>query len=225
MAKKYSQLSTILKRLLFEKNMKPIDLAREVDIPQPTIHRLVTGKSTRPYKSSLKPIADYFSITIEQLLGESSLGTDPWVNEKLLMAKKNIQSIPIIPWSKIEEYKTTQVNTEQIILTTGNHSANCFALMADDSSMEPLFVKNSILIFDPDMQPIDRSYVLVKLKEVDKPVFRQLIIDIDKHYLKALNPDLYPLMREFVLGDILIATLFESRVHYNQENHKNILEK
>jgi transcriptional regulator with XRE-family HTH domain len=70
MAKKYFQLSTILKRLLFKKDMKPVDLARELNMPQPTIHRLVTGKSTRPYKSSLEPIAKYFDVTVDQLIGE-----------------------------------------------------------------------------------------------------------------------------------------------------------
>lgn len=53
--------------------MKPVDLARALDIPPPTIHRLVTDKSTRPYKSSLKPIADFFSIDMKQLLGEEPL--------------------------------------------------------------------------------------------------------------------------------------------------------
>ena len=69
MAKKYLNLGKILKKLLLERDLKPADLSRAVHIPPPTIHRLITGKSTRPYASSLKPIADFFSISVEQQLG------------------------------------------------------------------------------------------------------------------------------------------------------------
>ena len=47
--------------------MKPMDLARELDIPQPTIHRIVSGKSTCPHERSLIPIADFFNISVEDL--------------------------------------------------------------------------------------------------------------------------------------------------------------
>ncbi len=67
MAKKYLSLGKVLKKLLFERDLKPADLAREVNIPPPTIHRLITGKSTRPYESSLKPIAKFFQFQLNSL--------------------------------------------------------------------------------------------------------------------------------------------------------------
>ncbi|MFN7097692.1 MAG: S24 family peptidase [Gammaproteobacteria bacterium] len=223
MAKKYPQLSAILKKLLFEKNMKAVDLAREVNLPQPTIHRLVTGKSTRPYKNSLQPIADYFSLSIEQLLGETESKDNPWQHNNS-SNQQNIHTIPIIPWLSTQLLDSARNESKYSIVTSGNISANCFALLVHDYSMEPLFAKNSILIFDSEKQPTDRSYVLVKLKDVEKPIFRQLLIDIDKRYLKAINPDLNPSLRELTNEDSIIAVLFESRVSFNQDNIEYALE-
>jgi plasmid maintenance system antidote protein VapI len=42
MAKKHLHLGQILKKLLFDRAMKAADLAREINIPPPTIHRLGT---------------------------------------------------------------------------------------------------------------------------------------------------------------------------------------
>ncbi len=40
-------------------------------------------------------------------------------------------------------------------------SNEAFATIMPDSSMEPLFPRESILIFDPALESVDRSYVLV----------------------------------------------------------------
>src|SRR5437762_397761 len=101
MAKKYLQLAGVLKRLLFERDMKPIDLAREVNMPPPTIHRLVTGKSTRPYKSSLKPIADFFSVTVDQLTGEQSTANSLVTMQENAFQSKMFLNVLLIPWDKL----------------------------------------------------------------------------------------------------------------------------
>ena len=93
MAKTYPKLGATLKKLLFDKNMKPSDLAREVNLPPPTIHRLVTGKSNRPYQSSLAPIAAFFNITVEELTGEA----EPTQHNKA-------DHIPIITWQQLALY-------------------------------------------------------------------------------------------------------------------------
>lgn len=225
MAKKYPKLSSILKKLLFEKNMNAADLAREIEIPQPTIHRLVSGKSTRPYKRSLEPIAEYFSISVSDLLGEPNSTMNPWKNNSSNTVGNNVKNIPIISWLKTHKFEQTSTNSNHFVVTTGDISACCFALITEDYSMEPLFTKNSILLFDCQKKPIDRSYVLVELAETEKPIFRQLIMDGDMSYLKALNPDLSHTKRKLNNTDKIIATLFESRFNHNQQNFENLIEE
>ena len=219
MAKKYHQLGKILKKLLFDNNMKAVDLAREVNLPAPTIHRLITGKSTRPYPSSLKPIADFFSVTIDQLLGEEPISSNNTnlTNQSKDILSKNIIHVPILPWNSLSDFKNSSGNLCENVLFAGKISGNGFATIMQDSSMEPIFSKGNILIFDPLKQYKDRSYVLVYLQEAGLHVFRQLLIDLNLKYLKPLNSDLSVFkMRVLEEKDKIIATLVEARQIYDE---------
>lgn len=221
MAKKYLELGEILKKLLFDRSMKPVQLAREIGIPPPTIHRLITGKSTRPYQSSLKPIADFFSISIEQLLGEKPLSATAENPQNKIITDK-FRTISINEWAApLEEVR---YSTSKKIIVSSDISNHAFALIMPDTSMAPLFQVDSILIFDPTAKPHDRSYVLVKLHDLNTYVFRQLIIDISHQYIKPLNPDLNVFkMRLLDQKDRIIACLVEARYNY-QSHNKNYLE-
>ena len=227
MAKKYQQLSKILKKLLFDKEMKCVDLAREVNIPQPTIHRLVSGKSTRPYKSSLQPIADYFSITVDQLIGEEAIATSNDVihdkkTEKTIILKK----IPLIQWKAISNFLAAENVTSQDLAVTYKISDQAFALIMSDSSMEPLFPKGSILIFDPEIEPQDRNFILVKSQASGSYFFRQLLIDMGYKYVKSLNPDLSTSKLHLLnQEDKIIACLVESRNNYLNTSRGELIEE
>ena len=225
MAKKYLKLSATLKKLLFDKNMKPMDLARELDLPQPTIHRLVTGKSTRPYKSSLEPIAQYFDISVDQLIGEEPLLASWQPDEPTSQELQTwvIKPIPIIPWSSLDQLTEARAHAKKQLAITGKISDAGFAVMMNDHSMEPLFTKSSFLIFDPMKKPVDRSYVLVKLTNKDQFIVRQLLTDVDEKYLKPLNPDnsVYK-MRRVEAGDTIVATLFESRTNFDTSHEDEL---
>lgn len=211
MAKRYLKLSSILRKLLFDRAMKPIDLAREVNLPPPTIHRLVTGKSTRPYPSSLKPIADFFSISVDELLGEITPADSSLTTE--VLSENKISPIPICKWSMKDDHHLEAGGKNIICAETINK--NCFALLMRDTSMEPLFPRGSILIFDPDKKPQDRSYILVKLSETNVIVFRQLLMDVEHQYLKPLNPDLSAFkMRLLAANDAILGSLIESRHNF-----------
>ncbi len=200
MAKTYPKLGATLKKLLFDKNMKPSDLAREVNLPPPTIHRLVTGKSNRPYQSSLAPIAAFFNITVEELTGEA----EPTQHNKA-------DHIPIITWQQLALYFKENF-TPQDYLPYANATDTILCVTLNDSSMEPAFITGSSLIFNTEITAKDRSYVLAHIQKSNVYLFRQLIINGDMQYLKALNPDLttFP-MRELTPDDTLVAVLVESR--------------
>lgn len=211
MAKKYPKLGENLRRLLFERKKKPADLSRALDIPSPTIHRLITGKSMRPYRSSLEPIANYFSITVNQLLGEEPLN-DQYIEKPNIHLNNSNTSIPIYQWSSLPNLE--QATPIQNIIAN-NASSKAFALVMPDTSMDPIFPINSILIFDPEIKARDRSYVLVFIQENKHFVFRQILIDVDHMYLKPLNPDLSAFkMRLLHNGDMIIASLIESRIDH-----------
>ena len=81
-----------------------------------------------------------------------------------------------------DEHETT--------VTDVSVSDQAFGLIIKDSSMEPMFTIGTTIILDPNCQPKDRGFVLVKLANHDDAIFRQLIIDAPNRYLRPLSPDL-----------------------------------
>lgn len=193
-------ISKKLKRLLFERDITPTDLAKALDLPVPTVHRIVTGRTTRPHEKSIKLISTYFGIDPSELSNDD---TSHLNNNKIV-------DIPLINWQNLST-NITNTNTKEKVAAVGLNS-NAFAVIMPDHSMEPLIEKDSTLIFDPDSKPIDRSYVLVKIADLNVFIVRQLLIDIDNSYIKSLNNDLgTKSLRLLTKHDLIIARLVEIR--------------
>ncbi|MBV9576898.1 MAG: helix-turn-helix transcriptional regulator [Gammaproteobacteria bacterium] len=72
-------LSSILSHLMSEKGIKSAELARKTGVGQPVIYRLMTGITDNPQILTLKPISDFFGVSLDQLLGLA-----PLVKQKIL---------------------------------------------------------------------------------------------------------------------------------------------
>ena len=207
---KKNYLSELLNRLLFERKMKPIDLCRDLDIPQPTVHRIITGKCANPHSKNLEPIAAYFNLSCEQLKGDEPLPKGAFNNTDLIDYHGLIE-IPIVAWDALCSPIDTSQATQHIVASK-SLSKNCFACTMEDSSMEPQFPKDAMLIFDPKQPPTDRSFVLIRLHDTKLFIFRQLLIDAEHQFLKPLNLDLNHFqMRLLEKHDIIVAKLVEAR--------------
>lgn len=73
------------------------------------------------------------------------------------------------------------------------HGPSTFALQVRGASMENphgrrSFYDGDIIFIDPDRCADHNSLVVVKLDDSNEATFKQLIIEGDEHYLKALNP-------------------------------------
>lgn len=68
-------LSAVLSHLMSQAGIKSAELARKTGIGQPVIYRLMTGATDNPQLLTLKPIADHFGITLDQLAGYAPLTT------------------------------------------------------------------------------------------------------------------------------------------------------
>lgn len=53
-----------------ESHLSENQLARNTGVPQPTIHRVLAGKVEDPRDGTLRPLAEYFGVTVEQLRTE-----------------------------------------------------------------------------------------------------------------------------------------------------------
>lgn len=181
-ALKNPSLSEILQQLIEEKGLTTTELARRIHIPQPTVQRIASGTYKRPHSKTLKPIADFFKISIDQLQGLEPIY---WLKSRSL-----IRQIPLLTPAQAFAWPEIQGNNDNsnvvIDIETNDQS---YAIEMPDQSMEPLIPKKSILIIDPVKEPQYRNYIAVKLEGSHEVMIRQLLIDAKNYYIKPLSSD------------------------------------
>lgn len=190
------------------------ELSRQTKIPQPTLHHLLSGATKKPRKSVLETLASFFSISIPQLTGAIPLHANiPDSIKKSL----GITTIPVIGWDMVipwpQHDKAAQPLTELILDREVDEKS--YALIMKDSSMQPVFPENAILIFDPAKIAKDREFVLVHLVQENSLIFNRLFIENSELFVKQEQPDGNMRLIKIKPGvDVLLATLIEVRLQF-----------
>lgn len=205
-------ISQILEQLIQDHDLNTLELSRRTGIAQPVIYRLVSGETLNPKIETVCKLADYFKITVNQLIGELSL-------PELDTYTKTYQSfkIPLLEWNQIISWKNNRKLTGQIpkIATELAPNPNLYAVTMYDDSMEPVFPKNTVLIIDANKKPKDSNYIIVKLRNQKQPIFRQLHIDDELRYLQSLNPNTEKYkMKLFSDDDKYCGLLIQAKKNY-----------
>jgi len=84
-------------------------------------------------------------------------------------------------------------DAEQWVDTTVPVKRHTYALRVEGDSMEPRFPNGAILIVEPEAEPKNGSFVIVRQNGTDA-TFKQLVADGGMWYLKPVNPR-YPIMQ------------------------------
>ncbi|WP_419419203.1 helix-turn-helix domain-containing protein [Legionella sp. D16C41] len=190
------------------------ELARQTNIPQPTLHHLLNGTTKRPRKQVLESLASYFKISVAQLTGQVPLYE--CIPEEIKQSFK-IYTIPIISWDMLKEWPHNYQEVGQlgeVVLTQkiGDHS---FALIMNNDAIEPLFPENSILIFDNDKALKDREYIMIYSSKYNKVILNRLFIEKNTYFIKQEQPDgdakliKLDLENDKVLGSLIEARLLQ----------------
>ena len=177
-----NRLATNLQALMRAHNTTPTALARATGIGQPVIHRMATGETDNPTLGTLKPIAKYFGITMNQLIGEDPL-EDNYLRHQITM-------IPLIDIAHASKWNRApqEVKPSRHIMIDTNISAKGFAVRLEDSTMEPTFPAGTTVIIDPLLKATNGNFVIAYHQGKRLSTFKQLLIDGQDFYLKALNP-------------------------------------
>lgn len=199
-----NSLSGVLNTLLKDKAITSGKLANQINVPRATINNIVQGKTTDPRASTLEAIANYFEISVDQLLGKTSYKS----NETDVVPQK---LVPIIPWSQIGEkdYIMNNFKAEQDIATIPidiNLEGKQFAMQVIGDAMWPQFEEGSIIIIDPNKIPKNRDFVVANIKQKEDVLFRQLYTEGHTYILKAFNsvfPSLVMADQDFIIGTVI----------------------
>ncbi|MCG9054413.1 helix-turn-helix domain-containing protein [Laribacter hongkongensis] len=65
-----------LKALMEQRGITQNELGEKTKVPQPTIFRILSGESKDPRHSTVKPLADFFGVTVAQLRGDDPMEED-----------------------------------------------------------------------------------------------------------------------------------------------------
>ncbi|AMQ26658.1 TPA: helix-turn-helix domain-containing protein [Legionella pneumophila] len=179
------QLAKTLNELLGrDEKLTPAALARKLGIPTNKITRILNGDVTDPKASTLVQIANYFDITIEQLLGLEPITRQGEVHQ----AESTSRPLPVFEFSQGVESKSPQ---EWYRWAENNVDGEYSALVIDTDLYEPTFPQNSLLIINQDITPDDRSYVIVKKKgDSTHYSIKKFVVEGNEQYLYPINPKL-----------------------------------
>jgi|SRR5579872_4914794 len=189
----YALIGKNITFLMESSGIDATQLSQETGLPPSTISRLRSSTTEcSPNLSSLIPIADYFSITISQLIGEEPIDKNH-NNFKPSIIKKI--SIPILTTETITNY-LDGINNDNFSFLNIDFpvSKHTFAYYLQGNAMEPQFPDKTILIIDPAIVIENLDHLLVIPYGNKAPIFRQVLMDGDEKYLRALNP----LFKEFI---------------------------
>lgn len=117
-------------------------------------------------------------------------------------------------WSEAIDLHEVGDAEEWIVFGDENTNNNAFALRVHGESMHDpsgptSFSDGDIIIVDPDKNPENKSFVVVRQNGNMEATFKQLIIESGEKMLKALNPSwpnrIIPMTEETVLCGVVIA--------------------
>jgi len=195
------------------------DLADElsyqgIEIDTGNLSRIETGKQGTS-NVVLDGILRTFGISIEALLLKAA-GSAEYSGQ---VAPEKEGRCPVISWHQVAGWRgigsmDRSVITEEWLICPIPHGADTFALRLSGESMQdphgPIsFYDGDIVFFDPARVASNNSFVAVKESDGPEATFKQLIVESNKEYLKALNPDwpnrIIPITEDTVICGVAIC--------------------
>ena len=195
-------LSDNINYLLHKTGINAAKLARDLDLPAATIKNLRCGDNKNPTLSTLIPIAQYFSITVSQLIGEVAILD----NENTIENQSHsIVKIPIVAWESVDVWKNSEMVSSFITVVEDEKFPVNFALIVVEDDLQ-IFSKDSVLLINAEQKPAHKDFVIVQ-KCGQKAVLRQFFDEGDGVFVKSLVKEspFIPLSNEHIMLGVVYS--------------------
>lgn len=203
------QVGAVIIKLMQTAKMDESTLAKACNISLASLSRIKNNPESNPTISTLRPIAEFFNITIDQLLGYSPLDKNI----------TNIKRVPMISNTEIFSWlnnKTTQSPIIQWLVCDLPISDHTFAInykLENNSTV----LQNCIVLVDPKREFKHEDLVLIYNNKIKQFFLRLISIDDqDKIFLKPIESG----FSDYIALDScrnninLIGVAVESRLQY-----------
>jgi transcriptional regulator with XRE-family HTH domain len=180
LSQQQSQLLKNLHKLMQRQGITEAQLARETAIPQPTMHKILSGKTADPRISTLQSIAQYFSMSVDDLFSANCSSKSA--------SSSSTQLVSIIDWNDCDNSSLAKAmqsaDAKDAIVIT--HSSEQLFGLYSLPCMEPRLPKGSVLIVDPSLAPQDGDLVVIAYPN-SQSALREISIDGPTKTLLPLN--------------------------------------
>ena len=182
---KVSLLANNLHRLMSDSRLSASELGRRLKIPAATIKKLRTGENVNPTISTLLPVANYFGITISQLVGDQPLSKSA-LNVPTSCEGHELTMLPLISWEQSILWNVDQkINSQAQILAEQKPSENSFALVIDATDSN-VFEEGGVLLVDKNKDYKHGDYVLVHKSGQSRPSVKRILIEDGIKYMQSV---------------------------------------
>lgn len=169
-------------------------LASLFAVSQESARKWICGESLPDIKR-IPHIAAAFKVSPQWLLyGIGYMSPNAQIKKLPTANSPDWKRVPILSWHDAINWKENVKNSlekswDEIEWAWAETEigAYAYALIVRDDSMEPRYMRNSILIIDPEYIPSHKHIVIYLLKNSDEVVCKQLLLDPPYKYLKPHN--------------------------------------
>ena len=205
------------------------ELAKKVGIVRRQIAAYEGGEA-RPRDKALQNLAAALGTTTEWLA--SGKGSGPNINN--VKRTITLHEIPVLDHMQVdlerEKGFSTETNVIDFIPSPPNAGENAFAVKIEGNSMTSTngisFPVESIVTFDPDIEPKNGDFVLCALYGAKLLTFKKLIHDQGALFLGSLNPAFpaFPMEDCEIVGVAIHTQMFINRSQHAPENEWHEIE-
>lgn len=186
--------NAIASALLLKKRGAQAQLAEALGMKPPSVSEL--KETGRLDKSKLPVLWKFFS----DVVGPEHWGLEryPWAEPNIELGPTIKGRVPLISWVQAGHWGEVIDNfapgdAEDWLLYPKGLGPKAYALRVRGISMvnpngRPSYEEGDVIFVDPDRLPNHRDRVIVRLDDENEATFKQLFIEGEKMYLKALNP-------------------------------------
>ncbi|KGA30250.1 S24 family peptidase [Pectobacterium odoriferum] len=147
------------------------DLAKQLRIPQPTMHRLLSGDVKEPKYPMIKHIADFFRVNVQDLMEKdvSKLGAkEPTFPEK--STSLQFREVPVVGGAQLGNGGHWTSMQYPAGFGDGHikwptNDPNAYALRCSGDSMKPRIKDGEYVVVEPQQQYLPGDEVLVVTKD------------------------------------------------------------
>ncbi len=175
--------TTKVKRLMTDMKVSQVDLAKQAGVSPSQIGHYLKARSQPPL-DKLELIALALKTDLKDLL------SDEPTTEK---GSQYFRSVPVVDWDLNQMNLNGKQHREYVAFPISKCSTSSYALIVKGDSMtsnsggKNSFNDGDRIIADPTKKPVPNDYVIAKVDNHTKAIFRQYVVDGPFELLKPIN--------------------------------------